>query len=395
MEFNQLDTQKWDGKHVLVRLDLNVPVKNGTVLDDSRIKAALPTIKYLLSQNAKIALMSHLGRPKGTRVPELSLAPVGERLAELLHCEVFLVGDFDKEPADQLLRQLGKNQVLLYENLRFYPGETSNDLDFAHLLSKGADYYVNDAFGAVHRAHASVVAVPSQFPSDKRFAGTLIQKEISALSQLKKHPKAPFTAIVGGAKVSDKIGVILSLINRCNDLLIGGAMAYTLLKFKGFQVGSSRVEEDKMELCDSIFRSAQARKVTIHLPEDHICADRFDENAEPRVISDYNIPDGLMGLDIGPKTLEKYKSVIRGSETVLWNGPVGVFEWDSFAKGSLGIATEMSHCRGYTVIGGGESVAAAVRAGVEDNISHVSTGGGASLEFLEGLTLPGLKAISL
>lgn len=395
MEFNQLDDQNWNNKHVLIRLDLNTPVKKGKILDDSRIRAALPTIKHLLQQNAKLALMSHLGRPKGQFQADLSLSPIGERLAELLGCEVLLCGDFDQEPADQLLRQLGKNQILLFENLRFYPGEVSNDPDFAHQLAKGADYYVNDAFGAVHRAHASVTALPALFPAEKRFAGFLINKEIQALSRLKKDPKAPFTAIIGGSKVSDKIGVILSLINQCNDLLICGAMAYTLLKFKGYKTGNSKIEAEKMDLCSAIFRNAQARKVTIHLPTDHVCAETFDEHAKAQIIPDVEIPDGLIGMDIGPKTQDAYRSMIRNSATVLWNGPAGVFEWPAFAHGSLAIAREMGECRGYTVVGGGESVAAASMAGVTEKLSHVSTGGGATLEFLEGLTLPGLKAISL
>ena len=395
MKFNQLSEQNWSGKYVLVRLDLNVPVKNGKIVDDSRIQAALPTLRYLLKQGAKIALMSHLGRPKGKVVPELSLAPVGERLAGLLDCEVCLVGDFDKEPADQLMRQLGKNQMVLFENLRFYPGETANDPEYAQKLAKGADYYVSDAFGAMHRAHASVTSVPSLFPLEKRFAGFLITKEINALDIIRSNPETPFTAVIGGSKVSDKIGVILSLINKCNHLLIGGAMAYTFLKYQGFRVGNSRIEPDKTDLCESVFRSAKARKVTVHLPVDHTCSERFDEHAEARPIPDTDIPDGLIGLDIGPLTRKLYQDIIYRSKTVLWNGPMGVFEWKAFAAGSLAVAEEMSRCPGYTVVGGGESVAATAMAGVREKLSHVSTGGGAALEYLEGLTLPGLKAISL
>lgn len=395
MKFNRLEEVNLEGKTVLVRLDLNVPLSQGKILDDTRIRASLPTLEYLKSRNAKIALMSHLGRPKGKPDLKFSLAPVGERLAEILSCEVIMVNDYHKEPADQVLKQLGKNQIMMFENLRFHEGETSNDSEFAQILIKGADYYVNDAFGAAHRSHASVVAAPTYMPKDRCFPGFLMMKEIEALDKLRNNPKVPFTVVIGGAKVSDKIGVILSLLEKCNHLLIGGAMAYTLLKFRGFQVGLSKVEHDKMDLVEAIFRNAESRKVAIELPVDHVCAGSFDSEAAATIINDINIPAGLMGLDIGPKTIARYQEIVRSSSTVLWNGPMGVFEWSQFAKGTTAVAEEIAQCPGYTVLGGGESVAAAQKAGVADKIKHVSTGGGASLEYLEGTQLPGIKALEL
>ncbi|MFK7823390.1 MAG: phosphoglycerate kinase [Oligoflexales bacterium] len=395
MKFNRLEEVNLEGKAVLVRLDLNVPLSDGKILDDTRIQASLPTLRYLQSKHAKIAIMSHLGRPKGKVNSKFSLEPVGERLAEILDCEVVMVNDYHKEPADQVLKQLGKNQIMMFENLRFHAGETANDSEFAQILIKGVDFYVNDAFGAAHRSHASVVAAPNYLPKDHCFPGYLMTKEIEALDKLKNSPKVPFTVAIGGAKVSDKIGVILSLIEKCNHLLIGGAMAYTLLKYKGFRVGTSKVEEDKMDLVEAIFRNAESRKVAIELPIDHVCAEAFESKTAAVVVNDINIPDHLMGLDIGPQTIAKYREIIKSSSTVLWNGPMGVFEWDAFAKGTTALAEEISECAGYTVLGGGESVAAAQKAGVADKIKHVSTGGGASLEYLEGAHLPGIKALEL
>lgn len=395
MKFNKLTDYHLEGKAVMVRLDLNVPLKDGRILDESRIQAALPTLEYLLEKKARLAIMSHLGRPKGKADPALSLAPVGERLAELLGREVVLVRDYEEEPADQVFKQLGKNQIMLLENLRFHAAETANDPDFASHLIKGFDLYVNDAFGAAHRAHASVVAAPQLLPEAKRTPGFLMEKEIAALSLVRDQAKAPFVVVIGGAKVADKIGVILNLINSCNDLLIGGAMAYTFLRYLGVEVGASRVESDKMDLVEAIYRNAKARKVTIHLPCDHIAATAFEPNAAPLSVAGESLPSGLMGLDIGPKTLAAYQALIRSAATVFWNGPLGVFEWDAFAAGSLGIAQAMAESKAYTVVGGGESVAALHKAGAGARIDHISTGGGASLEFLEGVTLPGLKALEL
>jgi phosphoglycerate kinase len=393
MDFRKLGELDLKDKRVLLRLDLNVPLKDGKVTDDTRIQAAVPTIKYLLQYTKKIAMMSHLGRPDGEVMPEFSLKPVGERLAELLGLEIVFVEDYTQEPAEHVIGQLSKNQIVLFENLRFHSGETKNEQDFARHLSQGFDCYVNDAFGTLHRAHASVVAAAEFFPPAKRAAGFLVEREIEVLSGLQRKPTAPFTVIMGGSKVSDKIGVVLNLMQSANYLLIGGAMAYTFLKFKGHEVGDSRVEHDKMDLVASIYKNAEARKVEIVLPEDHIAAERFDKAAVAVELQTPTIPKGLMGLDIGRKTAKRYSDIIALSKTVLWNGPMGVFEWEPFARGSLRIAEAMADCKGFTVIGGGDSVAAANMAKVADRIDHISTGGGASLEFLEGTLLPGVKVL--
>lgn len=394
MKLRTLNDIDLKGKSVLLRLDLNVPLQGGKITDDTRIKASLPTIRAIAEQTNKLVIMSHLGRPKGKVNRDFSLEPVGARLAELLDKEVVFVEDYISEPLSQVVGQLDKNQFVLLENLRFHAGETNNDAAFARTLADGFDVYVNDAFGTLHRAHASVVGVPELMKEGARAAGLLVEKEINELSYLQKNPKAPFSVILGGSKVSDKIGVILNLLNHCNTIMIGGAMAYTFLKFKGHEVGLSRVEEDKMDLVETIYRNAASRKVEIILPEDHIAAGSFSEDADPVELTDANIPPTLMGLDIGPRTVSRFRSIIDQSETVLWNGPMGVFEWDAFAKGSLDIANCLAENRGYTLVGGGDSVAAINKAGVADKISHVSTGGGASLEFLEGKTLPGVRMLT-
>lgn len=392
MEYPFIDQIELNDKNILLRLDLNVPLRDGKIEDDTRIQEAMPTIKYLLEKNAKIVMCSHLGRPKGQKNAKFSLQPVGEYLAEALNKEVLFVADYYEEPIDQLIHQLGKNQLVLLENLRFDPRETANDMEFGRLLMKGMDCFINDAFGASHRAHASIVQT-AQLAQTKAL-GFLIKRELEALSCIKNQPKNPFTVIVGGSKVSDKIGVIYSLLEKCNDLVIGGAMSYTFLKYLGKSVGKSLVEEDKLDLVRNIYRAAEERKVSIHLPEDHVCARDFKEDAEPIEVSSVNIPNDCMGMDIGAKTIKKYAEVISRSKTVLWNGPMGVFEWDSFSKGSLSIAESMATCEGYTVVGGGDSVAAVNKAKLKDKMSHVSTGGGASLEFLQGNHLPGLKAMA-
>ena len=381
------------GKKVFLRLDLNVPVKNGVIKDDTRIREALPTIKYILEHTHKVAIASHLGRPDGEVDLNYSLEPVGLRLAELLQREVVFVNDYVKEPYDQVLGQVDPQQFVLLENLRFNAGETKNDPDFCRLLAKGVDLYVNDAFGTAHRAHASTVGVAELLDPERRAAGFLMEKEIQALTSILHHPEAPFTVVMGGAKVSDKIAVILSLLNRCNHLIIGGAMAYTFLKYKGVNVGASKVEADRMDLVETIFRNAEARRVQIHLPLDHGCASTFKEDAVREDIAEQSIPGSLMGLDIGPKTVNAYSQVIAKSKTVFWNGPMGVFEWKAFAQGTMEIARAVAACAGRTVVGGGDSVSAVNQAGVSSKISHVSTGGGAALEFLEGRTLPGIKVL--
>lgn len=392
MLLRKLEDLELNGKKVFLRLDLNVPVKNGKIQDETRITEALPTIRHILERTSRLTMASHLGRPKNGGSPADSLEPVGQRLSELLDREVVLYPDYARESSATLLNSLGKNQVMLLENLRFHSGEEANDSEFAHSLVDGYDFYVNDAFGTCHRAHASVSAAAELLPADRRAAGYLIQKEIAALSSITSRPEAPFTVIMGGSKVSDKIAVILNLLANCNHMLIGGAMAYTFLKYKGIDVGSSRVEADKLDLVETIMRNAEARKVQIHLPVDHLCAREFSETAEavPAVGA---IAAGLMGLDIGPDTQKSFARVIKDSKTVLWNGPMGVFEWPKFATGTMCIAQAMSEVHGKTVVGGGDSVSAVQKSGFASKMTHISTGGGASLEFLEGKMLPGIKVL--
>ncbi len=393
MTLRTLDMLDVKGKAVFLRLDLNVPIENGTILDDTRITASIPTIQKLLDEGAKLVIASHLGRPKGAVDKKYSLEPVGAKLAELLQCEVILISDYEKEPVDQFLKRLGKGEIILLENLRFHKGEEANSSEFVESLAKGIDLYVNDAFGTAHRAHASTVGLPESLGKSKCAAGLLMAKELKALSSVREGARAPYAVVMGGSKVSDKMGVILALIEQCTDLLMGGAMAYSFLKFKGSQVGISRTEDDKMMLVETIYRNAEARRVRIHLPEDHVISKEFSPTAPFKVTEGVDIEDGYMGLDIGPKTRETYAKIIRKAQTVLWNGPMGVFEWKNYAEGSMSIAHAMTECRGTTVVGGGDSVSAANMAGVASKLSHVSTGGGASLEFLEGIALPGVRCL--
>jgi phosphoglycerate kinase len=394
MQLHTLKHLEVEGKKGIVRLDLNVPLNGTQVGDTTRISAAVPTIRYLMDRGAKIALCSHLGRPKGKKDPKYSLEPVAEKLAELSGYEVVLVKDYVDTPIANFVANLRGKQIVLLENLRYHAEEEANDGEFASSLAKGFDFYVDDAFGAVHRAHASVVALAESFPFEKRAAGLLLEREIEALSSLIRNPQNPYAVVMGGSKVSDKIGVMLNLINVCNSIMIGGAMAYTFLKFKGVAIGKSRVEEDKMDLVEKIYRNAESRKVEIVLPEDHIVAKEFSPEAEAIEISEHDIPDDMMGLDIGPRTAQRYASIIASAKTVLWNGPMGVFEWEAFAKGTFKIAEACSTSSARTVVGGGDSVAALNQSGLADKMWHVSTGGGASLEFLEGMTLPGIKVLS-
>jgi phosphoglycerate kinase len=392
MQLRKIEDLELTGKRVFLRLDLNVPIKNGTIQDETRIREALPTIRYILERTNKLTIASHLGRPKNGGSPADSLEPVGARMSEMLERDVVLYPDYTSESSVQLLNSLGKNQIMLLENLRFHSGEEANNVDFAHALVDSYDNYVNDAFGTCHRAHASVSAAAELLSPERRAAGFLIQKEVAALAGIVAKPEAPFTVIMGGSKVSDKISVILNLLNVCNHMLIGGAMAYTFLKFKGVNVGSSRVETDKMDLVETILRNAEARKVQIHLPTDHLCAKEFTDTAEAIAVSGA-MPPGLMGLDIGPETQKAYTRVIRDSKTVLWNGPMGVFEWEKFSTGTMAIAAAMAEVRGKTVVGGGDSVSAVQKSGFAAKMTHISTGGGASLEFLEGKMLPGIKVL--
>ncbi|MDD9952117.1 MAG: phosphoglycerate kinase [Zetaproteobacteria bacterium] len=395
MLYQTLDDVDVARKNVCVRLDLNVPIQDGHILDNTRIQKSIPTLEALIHKGAKIAIMSHLGRPKGQAQKKFSLAPVGEELARVLNKEVLLVRDYHAEPIDQLMKQLGGNQIVLFENLRFHPEEEQNQKDFAAQLMHGMDFYLQDGFGVVHRAHASTVACAEQLPVERRIMGPLLQSEIKALRPMMTADisKSPYVVAIGGAKVSDKIGVILKLLESCNTLLIGGAMAYTFLHYKGFQVGKSKVEAEKLDLVEAVYREATKRKVEIHIPIDHVCATMFSDKAPVEIIDTSAIPTALMGLDIGPKTAQMYAEIISQAKSALWNGPMGVFEWDNFKKGTDTIAQAMASCPGYTVVGGGESVAACRAAGVETAISHISTGGGAALEFLEGRTLPGIKAL--
>ena len=393
MKLKKLETVDLKDKKVLVRLDLNVPLQNGEISDDTRIKAALPTLEHILEQTDKVVIMSHLGRPKGKPDPSLSLEVVGLRLAELLDREVAFVEDYISEPVEHVLDQKDSGQVVLIENLRFHPEETSNDRDFAQILASGFDYFVNDAFGAAHRAHASITGVCDVLKPSQSVAGLLIQKEVEQLTRLMEKPDFPFVAIVGGSKVSDKISVTLSLLQRCNKLIIGGAMAYTFLKYKNVEVGTSMVEEDKMDLVESVYRNAESRRVEILLPIDHVVAERFEQDAKAEITSEAFIPEDRMGLDIGPKSREYFKDAIKSARTILWNGPMGVFEWSAFAEGTEAIANAVTESDAFSVVGGGDSVAALKKSENAARISHISTGGGASLEFLEGKMLPGIKVL--
>lgn len=376
------------GMRVLVRADLNVPLDDGKVADDLRLEASLPTIERLRDAGARVVLMSHLGRPGGEPSEELRLGPVAERLGELLGAPVAAATDIVDDDAHRVVDGLDEGDVAVLENLRFDPREKSNDRAFAEALAELGDAYVNDAFGAAHRAHASVVGVPAVL--SPAVAGALLQREIETLSRLLEQPEQPFVAILGGAKVADKLGVIDNLLARVDRLLIGGAMCFTFLKAAGHEVGSSRVESGELDTVADLIDAAGDRLV---LPTDVVVADDFDADAAYDTVAADAMPSGRMGLDIGPATTERFAGVIRAASTVVWNGPMGVFEWDAFAAGTRGVADAVADCAGFTVIGGGDSAAAVRSMGYADRVSHVSTGGGASLEFLEGVELPGVAAL--
>lgn len=379
-------------KIVLCRVDFNVPMKDGKITDDTRIRAALPTIEYILEQQgSSIILMSHLGRPKGRVNPDLSLKPVAGRLAELLGQEVKMAPDCVGEEVESMAAQLkGGGGVLLLENLRFHKAETDNDSEFARNLASLGDVYVNDAFGTAHRAHASTEGVAHHLPG---VAGFLMEKEIRFIGGLLEHPEKPFVAIIGGAKVSTKIAVLESLLSRATDLLIAGGMAYTFLKSRGTRIGNSLIEEDFLTTAGSLLEKAESLGVNVLLPVDHLVGSSFAENTEARAVDDVNIPNGCIGMDIGPRTIDLFKSAISKARNLIWNGPMGVFEFSTFALGTLEIAKSVAECQGITVVGGGDSVAAVNKFDLAAKIDHVSTGGGASLEFLEGKELPGLAAL--
>ncbi len=380
------------GKRVLVRVDFNVPLdKERNITDDTRIRAALPTIQYLLKNNAKLVLMSHLGRPKGQGFEQdFSMAPVAKRLGELLGQQVSLATDVIGESATSLVENLEEGGVVLLENLRFHKEEKKNDPDFAKALASFGEVYVNDAFGTAHRAHASTEGVAHHLPA---VAGYLMQKELDILGKAVSNPDHPFVAILGGAKVSDKIGVINNLIEKVDTLIIGGAMAYTFIKAQGYEVGNSLLEEDKIELAKELLQKAKDKGVKLLLPVDNVVAKEFKADAEHKIAHSDNIPVGWEGLDIGPESVELFGEEILKAKLVVWNGPMGVFEMPAFAKGTEAIADYMSRCTGTTIIGGGDSAAAVKKLGYGDKMTHISTGGGASLEFLEGIELPGVAAL--
>lgn len=404
------------GKRVLIRVDFNVPVADGKVADDTRIRAALPTIKYILDRGASVVLMSHLGRPKGGKAePEFSLKPAADRLTELMRRPILFAPDCVGPEVKAMAESLRREQhILLLENLRFHKEEegkvklpdTATDEEkkaaksemkkkqeeFARQLSELGEIYVNDAFGTAHRAHASTAIICKFFKTN--LAGFLMEREVKYLGQAMAHPERPFVAILGGAKVSDKVNVIQNLLSKVDALLIGGAMAYTFYRAKGLPIGKSLVEEDKVSLAAELLKLAQTKGVKLLLPVDHVIADKFDAAANHKVVGEGGIADGWMALDIGPKTAELYAREISGAKTVVWNGPMGCFEMAPFAEGTMSVAKAIAATKCLSIIGGGDSVAAVNKSGLADKMSHISTGGGASLEFLEGKALPGVVALT-
>ncbi len=375
---------------VLLRVDFNVPMSNGTIADDTRIRAALPTIQYLKEQGCKTVICSHLGRPGGQVDPSASLEPVASRLAELLETEIVFSPEITGDGVQEIARTLPTGGIMVLENLRFHPGEKAGALDFSGDLARLGKVYVNDAFGAMHRKDASIAGVPTLM--EQAAVGLLVGEEIEALTKLVDGPKRPFVGVLGGAKVSDKINIVDALARRCDTLIIGGAMAYTFLKAKGVEIGGSRVENGKLNHARRVLERCENRGVQVLLPIDHVVANELSEDADTQVVSE--IGDGLMGLDIGPETIAAYREALSAAGTIFWNGPMGVFEMAAFAGGTQGVAQAVADSSAYSVVGGGDSAAAAAKFELTEDMSHISTGGGASLAFVEGTPLPGIRVIN-
>ena len=380
------------GKRVFCRVDFNVPMKNGSITDETRIRAAIPTIQYLIEKGAKVILASHLGRPKGQVNEDMRLTAVAARLGELLGKDVKKTDEAYGEAVKSEVAKMNEGDVLVLENVRFYPGEEKNDPRLAKEFADLADVFVNDAFGAAHRAHASTAGIAKYIPA---VSGLLMEKELDVLGKALSNPERPFTAIIGGAKVKDKIGVIENLLEKVDNLIIGGGLAYTFVKALGHEIGKSLLEEDKIDLAKSFMDKAKEKGVKFYMPIDAVIADEFGENANSKVVDIDAIPADWEGLDIGPKTAELYADVIKNSKLVIWNGPMGVFEIDKFANGTKAVAQALADSKNtYSIIGGGDSAAAAEKFGLADQMSHISTGGGASLEFMEGKVLPGVDVLN-
>ncbi|HDK7157200.1 TPA: phosphoglycerate kinase [Clostridium botulinum] len=396
MNYNKKSIEDIDvkGKKVLVRCDFNVPLNEGKITDENRLVGALPTIKYLMEKGAKIILCSHMGKPKGEPKKELSLLPVAKRLSEMLNKEVIFADDDNVvgENAKEAVKDMKDGDVVLLQNTRYRKEETKNEEVFSKELASLADLFVNDAFGTAHRAHCSTVGVTNYL--EEAACGYLIQKELKFLGNAVEKPERPFVAILGGAKVSDKINVINNLLDKVDILIIGGGMGYTFLKSQGYTVGDSLLEEDKVEYAKEMINKAKEKGVNLLLPVDITIADRFDKDAKPIITEDQNVGEGYMGLDIGPKTAKMYSDAIKSAKTVIWNGPMGVFEFKNFANGTIEVAKAMADSDAVTIIGGGDSAAAVNILGFGDKMTHISTGGGASLEFLEGKELPGIAALN-
>ena len=380
------------GKRVFVRVDFNVPMADGKVSDDTRIRAAIPTINYLVEQGAKVILASHLGRPKGEVNEEMRLTAAGARLEELIGKPVKKLDESIGEAVEKVVEEMQEGDIVLLENVRFHKGEEKNDEELSKAFAKLADVYVNDAFGAAHRAHATTEGITKYV--DVAVSGFLMQKELDVLGKALSNPERPFTAIIGGAKVKDKIGVIENLLDKVDNLIIGGGLAFTFVKAMGNEIGKSLLEEDKIELAKSFIEKAKEKGVNFYMPIDAVVSKEFSNDAETKVVDVDQIPSDMMGLDIGPKTAAKYAEVIKASKLIIWNGPMGVFEMEKFANGTKAVAQAMAETEGYTVIGGGDSAAAVEKFDVAEKMDHVSTGGGASLELMEGKELPGIVALN-